>query len=1321
MKNITYFLLTCLLAFSWQGQAQNGGVTCATAVVINPAGQNFTGTTITNTTTGTNNDFAWFSYTATANGTVEVNSCNGGVDSNLFWLSGVCPTPTQIATNDDSCIQGGGSTNNFASRLTNLNVVSGTTYYVQWRDSYASSTNPFNWTLIFTPAPLCPNVTGIVANSFSAGGNATISWTGATGANSYNFEIQPVGIAQGTPGAIVPNTGTISTTNLINGAFVSGNIYTLYVRSVCSGGAGVYQSINFAFNIPPGCATAQFPANGAVGVKSNVTFSWSPPSTGSVPSGYEFFFGTVSGSLTSLGVLTGTAVTLTNLNAGITYFWRIVPQNSGGSATGCPELTFTIQNAPAGPTGITCPSGNNANIFTEAFTTVGGWTGNTGTATANNLWNFGRTGSTPSADTGPTGGQTGAYMYYESSGNAVNTANVVSPPIDLTPVLPTDPTELSFYMHAYGAGIGTLNVGVGSSDAGPFTNVFTFDGQLQVNSAAPFAQVGVNLSAYSGQIIYLQISYTSLASFTGDIAIDTLRVESCANICSAPTALTVNNFTSAPSATISWTAAGSATGYMYEIQNQGVAQGSPNPISSGTTAVNSATASGAFVSGNLYTLYVRTNCSFGNSPYASSNFTFALPPANDACSNAVVVSSLPYTVSQNATFATNNSGFIAVATCGDMNDGVWYSFTGDGSNITIQAAPTSSWDPEIGVYTGACGAFTCVISRDAGGLNVAETATFATVLGTVYYVNIGHWSGTTDSPEGSFNMSITSSLNACGGGNKTWSAGAWTPAGAPTIMDNVIIDGAYNTLTNGNLEACQLTILATRTLTVGADSFVKVQNDIIVGGTLNVIHQGSVVQVNDNAATLKNGVITVRKTTPVLAARAFMIMGSPMSAETRTGVYGSLINVQRNFPANFVPNPAVAAAFPLANNFADDNGDDWQVYTSGLLTSGVGNLVIPQTTAQGSGSASLNYTLGTLNNGLVNVPLQYNGSQNASPNMLGNPYASAIDADLLYSVNSAPSAKFDLVYFWEHLTPPSISYPGYNSANYNMGDISQYNPVSGVGMAAANGGATPTKFIASGQGFAVKALATGTSINFNNSVRVTGNNNTYRRDANTELFYVNIKNDNYALASTTAVHFTENATNGFDAGYDNARMATPVSIYGQMETGEELGMQSRGAFSEDDKISLGFSSQVEASEVYIISLKDLEGQALTNATVFLIDNVNGTVTNLSEGNYSFTSEAGTYPNRFTVQFQNPFLGVDDNTDLAIGLFPNPAKEFVTIASPNALINNVTIFDISGRIIENVRVNSQNTYQLNIASLESAVYFVNVTTENGQVTKRLIKN
>ncbi|MGC4040117.1 MAG: T9SS type A sorting domain-containing protein [Flavobacterium sp.] len=128
-------------------------------------------------------------------------------------------------------------------------------------------------------------------------------------------------------------------------------------------------------------------------------------------------------------------------------------------------------------------------------------------------------------------------------------------------------------------------------------------------------------------------------------------------------------------------------------------------------------------------------------------------PDNDDCANATVAT-LPYTNSQDASSATNGAGFVSCDGDG-MNDGVWYTFTGTGSDITIAVNPFG-WDPEIGVYKGDCSSLECVGNIDDGGSGTPETFTIInSEVGVAYYVNIGYYGSSTDNPEGPFSINIT--------------------------------------------------------------------------------------------------------------------------------------------------------------------------------------------------------------------------------------------------------------------------------------------------------------------------------------------------------------------------------------------------------------------------------------------------------------------------------------------------------------------------------------------------------------------------------------
>ena len=168
---------------------------------------------------------------------------------------------------------------------------------------------------------------------------------------------------------------------------------------------------------------------------------------------------------------------------------------------------------------MNCTTGGAAGIiFTDDLESQGGWTGNFGTGTTTGSWNV-KSGSTSSVGTGPNAAHSGNfYFYYETSGTNPTSGSIVSPLIDLSTA--SDDAEMSFWLHAYGAEIGTLNLGVSNNPSGPFSTIFTTTGQIQTANADPYQNVGINLSSYLGQQIYLQFDYTSSSSFTGDIAID---------------------------------------------------------------------------------------------------------------------------------------------------------------------------------------------------------------------------------------------------------------------------------------------------------------------------------------------------------------------------------------------------------------------------------------------------------------------------------------------------------------------------------------------------------------------------------------------------------------------------------------------------------------------------------------------------------------------------------------------------------------------------------------------------------------------------------
>jgi hypothetical protein len=553
--------------------------------------------------------------------------------------------------------------------------------------------------------------------------------------------------------------------------------------------------------------------------------------------------------------------------------------------------------------------------------------------------------------------------------------------------------------------------------------------------------------------------------------------------------------------------------------------------------------------------------------------------------------------------------------------------------------------------------------------------------------------------------------------------GSWDN-GDPDANKNVIFSANYD-IPAANLEVCTCELTNNAIVTVGAGKYLKVEEGIVVnsGATLLVEHTGSVVQTNADALVVNNGTINVELTTPFLKPRDFMIMGSPMTQETRDDVFTNAFLVLNHTTANFFPHPDVAAQFPLAENFADDtsqNGSFWNQY-SGSINVGRGYLVRPQADYQdGNKTYDMTYTQGTLNNGDITFNVIFNNNKNDSPNVLANPYASSIWANDFITANS----MVDELYFWEHITTPNTSLPGSGSMNFSMEDISMYNLIGGTPAASDPGtSTTPNGYISTGQGFGIKANASGTAT-FTNSMRRTTDNNTLRGvEIIRDRLWLTVSNDTYEMQNTTLIGFTREATAGFDNGFDSRRLATVVSLFSHLEDGiKEFGIQTREEFDVDQKIPLGFSTLIDEELTYTISIHEIDGINLDNASVYLFDKLLNTMTNLSETDYEFRSSKESYSNRFVLMFKDKYTFDDPNQMLnAINLYPNPASSLLNIDAPLLDITRVEVFDLSGRKMSDQLVTDSDDLIIDMSSFRSALYFVKITTDSGTVTKRIQKN
>ncbi|OEK09404.1 hypothetical protein A8C32_11845 [Flavivirga aquatica] len=571
-----------------------------------------------------------------------------------------------------------------------------------------------------------------------------------------------------------------------------------------------------------------------------------------------------------------------------------------------------------------------------------------------------------------------------------------------------------------------------------------------------------------------------------------------------------------------------------------------------------------------------------------------------------------------------------------------------------------------------------------------------------------------------------------------WNGSVWSPIAVPDIDTTLIIDSDYTTGVEGDLEACSLIINAGNNLTVSNGGSVLIQNDVTVGGELTVESQGNFIQVGSFSSFVDNssGGVTLTKSKSMYRELAYTYWGSPVVGEvienTFTGVSGGrrfLFNA-----ASFQDNLAETAntgVFTSGQDDIDDEGDDWQV-ASGVMQAGVGYATIARKSGSYPDTQDFVFT-GAFNTGEVSVPLvNASGGAYNDWNFIANPYPGAIDVATFFSINSGIVGA---LYFWDQNTNENTSAPGNQSLNFSSDDYAMIN--GGGGVAASSGSTIPNGFVASGQGFFVEALSTGPVI-FNNSMRVGTNNNSqfFKNTKSKKVLnnidnklWVNLSSDN-GVFNQILLAYVNGATHQNDgAFYDAKRILTSgkaAILYSNIDNDNgKFAIQGRAVnnLNINEIINLGFKTNIEVATLYKLSIAQLQGGFLNDNVIYLKDNLLSLVHNLSDSDYTFTSETGEFNDRFQIVFNQNALSIYDALDinrniLKIIELENDSIQFKV--SEDLTIKSIIIYDLLGKQLYNFKANKDaETYKL--SNLGSGTYIAKVILSNEAIiSKKMYK-
>lgn len=568
---------------------------------------------------------------------------------------------------------------------------------------------------------------------------------------------------------------------------------------------------------------------------------------------------------------------------------------------------------------------------------------------------------------------------------------------------------------------------------------------------------------------------------------------------------------------------------------------------------------------------------------------------------------------------------------------------------------------------------------------------------------------------GTYNFSV--SIGGCSSSNleaveiaslqeTVWN-GAWSN-GLPNSDKKLIFNSNYSQTTDLVACSCEVTL---GNVIVRSDKTLTLTNELKVsGGTLTFENNANLVQINEDP-TINSGAITYqRETVTPVDKFDFTYWTSPVFGQT-------LYNTSPNTLAD-----KYFSFDAVNNNWIQENS------LTKVMEPGIGYIIRgPQNNYAPNpiGTYRANF-IGVPHNGTIPVAITATGEASY---LLGNPYPSALDADLFLFNNK--DVLDGTLYFWTHNTDiaPSGSHYIYDSDDY-----ASYNLTGGVGT--GNGipadsdvnpmPTIPAGEIASGQGFFATSIAPGT-VNYTNTMRLGGiaNSQFFRSNSKSKKnasfdknrLWLNFSNTEGAFKQTLIGYIT-GATNEYERTFDGISFDgnTFVDFYSILED-KNFVIQGRALpFLQSDEVPLGYKTTIKGN--FTITIFQTDG-FLTAQNVFLEDKMLGVIHNLKEAAYNFTTEKGVFNERFVLRYTDKTLGTGDfeSDDKTLVVFKE--KNELKIKSEFETMKRVTIFDLLGKKVFEETLKDVNEFRTSNITLKNQIVIVKVVLTNGQVVAKKV--
>lgn len=616
------------------------------------------------------------------------------------------------------------------------------------------------------------------------------------------------------------------------------------------------------------------------------------------------------------------------------------------------------------------------------------------------------------------------------------------------------------------------------------------------------------------------------------------------------------------------------------------------------------------------------------------------------------------------------------------NSGTWVNGTG-GSTVVFTGAPSSG--DAIHAITGTIPFQKVIVNKTGGSSNVG--AGFAANCSVSQSLEIGNGGFVSTDPPASFygsnavlkfNQGISANYEI-NPGDKTWST---------TIIPNSITINSGTVTVNENRTA-------TGTLIVDNDANLVVNESKQL--TIDTLTNNGTFTLKTGATaltTIVGGSGTTNVEQSLTSGRQWWYLSSPVSAAT-SDVFAPTLSENKigTYVEDYLNDENEGTTAPYYTN-------PYAAGSSTALSVAKGYVVKLANTVGGT----YTFTGGLLNNGNITIAPTRTGTANAKRgfNLIGNPYPSYIDWDLLYDRASATNMR-NAIWF--------------RTWNGTAMDFHTYSDGDGVPDQASGK-------IAPMQGFWVKVHADGSngSLTFKNTHRshyASGYNPLKVKTADDRQRVRLVLSDGTNSDETLIVgkSYASDSQDAYDIEKMSNESADISEIYSMIGT-ETMVINSVAPITAGKTVALGIRSTSE--KAYSITASQLQNIP-TDVRVILVDAEAETETELSEGlSYNFVASAGAVNNRFSIQFRSPgaTTQVDNDSKNQILVYSNSQQQIEIISTESLPAGTqIRVFNAAGQNVAGVQA-AGNHIHIPVA-LGKGVYFCHIENTNQNLQYKVI--